>query len=512
MFVLFGAAAGALQSGLLQVLPCGIGQQIWADGTESAGVAFFAVFFIQAAEESIGAVGEGADDFGTSIRGKLQVQHVARGLSPEGCEGEQSQRQCAVSGFSYGLDDLGFGNFFTGNAGDVRTLMQKLKQRRGTMEAGAADDIANVVATESGTGREQNVVLAPDLQFMRFQDHGVGRTFFADGQEFKEVRLNFENAGGLTGLQWQGHATFTGVQSVIPDGDVFADVFEVLAKGGGAAPGPDTKDLQAGPDFAGSQFAAAFEDLGKLSGACGLWSQFSAETVSGRAVGGNLAAKTVMQVTDEWFRGRFDFVEQLHQRGWIGCHEDTDVRIGECQHQCEASSQLLLVNLGHIGGDCIQRTHNGVLHGRHQAADIATGSAARGERATMAAGDLHDIQVRQAGKVLVDTNTPLLPASAIVVQKTTGDGNSFTGMGGAAGESEHQQAVVWTKQSGVITLGRAVDPWPEEFVIGNGNTAAKFGQRHLRMQLIVASESGFGIQLKQVPEHRALDFAAVGVG
>jgi len=512
VFVLFGAAAGALQSGLLQVLPCGVGQQVWADGTESAGAAFFAVFFVQAAEESIGASGERADDFRTSIRGQLQVQHVARWLSPDRCEGEQSQRQRAIGGLSDRTDDLRFGNFFAGDAGDVRTFMQELKQRCSAVEAGAADDIADVVAAQTGAGGEQNVVLAADFQFVSFQDHGVGRTFFANRQELEEMRLNFEDAGGLPGFEWQGHAPFTGVQSVVPDGNIFADLFEVLAKGGGAASGPDTKHLQTGPDFAGSQFTAAFEDIGKLSGASGLWSQFSAEAVSGGAVSGNLAAKSVPQVADERFRGRIDFLEELHECGWIRRHEYADVRVCECQHEREAAFQRLLINFGDIGRDGVQRPHDGVLHGRHQAADVATGSASGGERATMAAGDLHDIQVRQLRKVLVDTNTPLLPASAIVVQKTAGDRDSFAGMSGAAGECEHQQAVLWSEQGGVITGGHAVDPWPEEFVICDGNAAAKFGQRHLRMQLVVTRKTGVGVELKQVFENGTLDFAAVGVG
>ena len=50
VFVLFGTAARFFQSRLLQGLPCRFGQGLHADGAESSGLSFLAVFFVAAAE------------------------------------------------------------------------------------------------------------------------------------------------------------------------------------------------------------------------------------------------------------------------------------------------------------------------------------------------------------------------------------------------------------------------------------------------------------------------------
>lgn len=174
VFVLFGAATRALQSCVLQRFPCGIGEQAGLDGSESAGAAFIAVFFVGSAQKVVGGGHKLADELGRGVIGQLEVEHVTRWLSPCWSEREQSEWYGMISGLSHGFDDLRFGDFFAGDAGDMCAFVQEFKQWRGPVKACAANDIADVVAAESGAGGQEDVVFAAFLQFVCFEDDGVG--------------------------------------------------------------------------------------------------------------------------------------------------------------------------------------------------------------------------------------------------------------------------------------------------------------------------------------------------
>ena len=104
----------------------------------------------------------------------------------------------------------------------------------------------------------------------------------------------------------------------------------------------------------------------------------------------------------------------------------------------------------------------------------------------MTAGNLHDVQFLQQSVVGICSDSPSLPAAAIVVQKTRRDRYEFGCGSCATGHGEHLQLVRFAQQGRVISVGDLIDVTADEFIIGNGDALAKFLQRGAFCQTVVA--------------------------
>ena len=100
-----------------------------------------------------------------------------------------------TKGLSDCLGDLKLAEFFTGQAREMRTLVEERQLRTGADKAIAADDIVDVVAIQTAECRHQKIVFLPLLKFVCFQHNRTGRSLLGDRNKFKKVAFVIQQPG-----------------------------------------------------------------------------------------------------------------------------------------------------------------------------------------------------------------------------------------------------------------------------------------------------------------------------